>query len=474
MFKLKINYWFRKSFAIFVALSVALSMILAGGFGASAEGEGVLEAEIQYGLWYLDSLPLPSEDFGLKKPSEEEIESITKSCYFDKDGEYHEDPIDSKKVYNDIKIKVDELTAGKETCLEKAKVIYEWIFENVTYDYKGQGENGSRDAIAVFHSKRAICFGYANLASLMMRIANIPCFTATSSTGLHSWNIVYLNDKENNRQGYTIFDSCWASTDLYPENSQDPMKLDDGICGCGDFGKISQINFPALNAALSLENANREFMKVCNHQIGDVRLGCLNDINDSGYYLGKNGISIELHWCVFKDDSLYNTKYLTLTGWKKYDNNITISDDLLPVELPVYLPEYAISDAKKIVISGDVKVIFPASSDISDREKLIKMKEKFDFKDSNIYEFQGDKLVDKSDENRVVFDFNEYEDLSLVAKELELANKQSCQIFEKLGKCENKSSEQYIKLKNEDNELEKKRSDLKNKYKELLKKHDLV
>ena len=203
MFKLKINYWVRKSFSIFVALSVALSMILAAGFGASAlrelATEAEVEAEIQYGLWYLDKLP--SGDFGLTKPSEEEINSITESRYFDKDGKYHEDPIDSKKVYNDIKIKVDKLTAGKKTCLEKAKAIYEWIFKNVMYDAEGQGESGSRDAIAVFHSKRAICFGYANLASLMMRLAGVPCLTAKSHNGFHSWNVVYLNDEENNRQG---------------------------------------------------------------------------------------------------------------------------------------------------------------------------------------------------------------------------------------------------------------------------------
>ena len=271
MIKLKINCLFKKIFSVFIALSVAASMILSSGFGVFALDEDMVEAEIQYGLWYISQLPEPSSEFGKNKPSEDEIKYITKSRYFDKEGGCHNDSIDSKKVYDDIKIKVDELTEGKETCLEKARAIYEWIFKNVTYDEKGQFQGGNRDAIGVFHSKRAICFGYANLASLMMRLADIPCLTATSHDGLHSWNVIYLNDEENNRQGYTIFDSCWASCDLHNDVSQDPLKPEAAVCGDDDLKKfeyISTLNFPALDEALSFEDANRKIMAWPHHKMG--------------------------------------------------------------------------------------------------------------------------------------------------------------------------------------------------------------
>ncbi len=261
MIKFKINCLFEKIFSVFIALSVAASMILASGFGIFALDEDMVEAEIQYGLWYLSQLPDPSSEFGENKPTEDEIKYITKSCYFDKKGNRHDDSIDSKKVYDDIKIKVDELTESKKTCLEKAKAIYEWIFENVTYDAKGQFQGGNRDAIGVFHSKRAVCFGYANLASLMMRFAGVPCLTAASHNGRHSWNVVYLNDEENNRQGYTIFDSCWASCDFNNDISQDQLKPEAAVYGDDDLEKfeyISTLNFPALDETLPLEDANRK------------------------------------------------------------------------------------------------------------------------------------------------------------------------------------------------------------------------
>ena len=556
MIKLKINCLFEKIFSVFITLSVVVSVILAGGFGVFALDEDMVEAEIQYGLWYISQLPEPSSEFGKNKPSEDEIKSITKSRYFDEEGNCHDDSIDSKKVYDDIKVKVDELILGKKTCLDKAKAIYEWIFKNVTYDEKGQFQGGNRDAIGVFHSKRAICFGYANLTSLMMRFADIPCLTATSHDGLHSWNVVYLNDEKNNRQGYTIFDSCWASCDLYNSVSQDPLKPKTAVCGDDDLKKaeyISTLNFPALDETLSFEAANREIMAWPHHKMGAVRLGVMADVEDFDYVVKKNGVEIMMHnrakWPTFEeeqkmtDDELEKMKeeeepYLTLNGWKEYDNNIIISDDILPVKLPVLLRHYDIFDAKKVVVSGSARVIFPDASDtwpqpvgknfvglfpcwrdLPVREKLVEMKGKFDFSGSEVYEFSGEKLVEKADHSKIIFDFTKYDDLSDVEKDWENANEDLLQIHEKLGQYLEKSGkiknlkdileerEQsgegtyhiFLKLhkspklldkietneKNQDNKyinvlqdkyhtLEKKIDGLKNKYNELLIKHELI
>lgn len=560
MIKLKINCLFKKIFSVFIALSVAASMILSSGFSAFAllelATEAEVEAEIQYGLWYLSNLPDPSSEFGENELSEDKIESITKSRYFDKEGNCHEDPIDSKKVYDDIKIKVDELTEGKETCLEKAKAIYEWIFENVTYDGEGYSQKGNRDAIGVFHSKRAVCFGYANLASLMMRLAGVPCLTAASHNGLHSWNVVYLNDEENNRQGYTIFDSCWASCDFHNDVSQDQLKPEAVVYGDDDLEKfeyISKKNFPALDETLSLEDANRKIMAWPHHKMGTVRLGVMNDVYDFDYVVKKDGVEIVMHndrkWLSDEEKQKMTDEefakmldeerpFLTLNGWKEYDNDIVVSDDFLPAKLPAKLSCDDIFDAKKIVVSGSAKVIFPDASDtcfqivedkftglfpcdrnFSVREKLVQMREQIDFSGSELYEFIGEKLVEKADHGKVIFDFTKYDDLSNVGKEWEEANENLLQIYEKLGqeleKSEkikdlkdifqegeesgegayhifeelNKSSELLNKIetneKDEDNKyinflqgeyhkMEEKIAELKNKYNELLRKHALI
>ena len=550
MIKSKINGLFKKIFSVFIALLVAVSMLLASGFGVSALVEKMVESEIKYGLWYISQLPAPSSDFGENLPSEDEIKSITKSCWFDEAGNRHDDLIDSNKVYDNIKNKVDELTEGKKTCLEKAKAIYEWIFKNVTYDEKGQFQGGNRDVIGVFHSQRAICFGYANLASLMMRFAGVPCLTATSHDGLHSWNVLYLNDEKNNRQGYTIFDSCWASCDLHNNVSQDPLKPEAAACGSDDLKKfeyISTLNFPALDQTLSLEDANRKIMAWPHHKMGAVRLGVMADVEDFDYVVKKNGVGIMMHnrakWPTHEeeqkmtDEELEKVReeespYLTLNGWKEYDNNIVVSDDVLPVNLPVLLSYYEIFDAKKIVVSGSAKLIFPDASDtwfqpvekkfaglspcfrdLPVREKLVQMREKFDFSGSEIYEFSGEKLVEKADHGKVAFDFTEYNDLSDVEKDWEQANEDLLKIYEKLGRELEKSGkvkdskdileqgtyhifEEHHKspkelgkietnVKSQDNkyinvlqdkyhEIEKKIDGLKNKYNELLRKHELI
>ena len=555
MIKSKINYLFRKSFAAFMALSIALSMIWASGFGASAllelATEAEVEAEIQYGLWYLSQLPEPSSDFGENEPSEDEIKSVKKSRYFDKDGNRHEDSIDSKKVYDDIKNKVNELTEDKKTCLEKAKAIYEWIFENVTYDEKGHTGGGNRDAIGVFHSKRAVCFGYSNLASLMMRLAGIPCLSAASHNGLHSWNVVYLNDEENNRQGYTIFDSCWASSDLNHDVSKDPLKIRPAACDDDDsnkFEKISMLNFPALDRALSLEDANRKIMAWPHHKMGAVRCGVMNNVEDFDYVMEKNGVGIMMHnntnqLTMEEEQQMTDEEfakmvneerpYLTLNGWKEYNGDIVISDDILPVNLLVSLNFYDICNSKKVVVSGSVRVIFPDADNTCSqitggkfeglypcyrefpvREKLLQMREKFNFSGSEIYEFSGEKLVEKVDHNKVIFDFTNYEDLSGVAKDWENANEELLKIYKKLGQALeksgevktlkdiveegeesgegayyvfeefNKSPKEFDKietnekysdiLKDKYDKITQKINDLKNKYNELLKKHDLI
>ncbi len=230
--------------------------------------------------------------------------------------------------------------------------------------------------------------------------------------------------------------------------------------------------------------------------------------------------------------------FLTLNGWKEYDNDIVVSDDILPVKLPAKLNCGDIFDAKKIVVSGSAKVIFPDASDtcfrivenkfiglfpcfrnLPVREKLIQMREQIDFSGSELYEFSGEKLVEKADHGRVIFDFTKYDDLSDVGNDWNKANEDLLQIYEELGQELEKSGkikdlkdifpegeesgegayhifeelhkspELLNKIetnkKNEDNKyinflqdeyhkMEKKIDDLKNKYNELLRKYELI
>ncbi|MFC4599142.1 transglutaminase-like domain-containing protein [Cohnella hongkongensis] len=98
--------------------------------------------------------------------------------------------------------KAKELTRNATTDEEKAKAVYEYIVQNVSYD-KELARKVTADYLPdideTLASGQAICYGYATLYAAMLRSAGIPTKlamgTSTHVAEYHAWNEVYLNGK---------------------------------------------------------------------------------------------------------------------------------------------------------------------------------------------------------------------------------------------------------------------------------------
>ncbi|MCY6957814.1 transglutaminase-like domain-containing protein [Clostridium brassicae] len=100
-----------------------------------------------------------------------------------------------------------ELVKNKKTSKEKAKIIYNWIGQNIEYDYDKVDKILDNDftiksgAINTFNTKKGICFDYSCLYSAMCKANNIKVRIVTgegfngSNWVSHAWNEVYISEE---------------------------------------------------------------------------------------------------------------------------------------------------------------------------------------------------------------------------------------------------------------------------------------
>ena len=125
------------------------------------------------------------------------------------------------------------LTAECVTDREKARVLHDWVAENVYYDMDAyaSGNYENLDAVNVLHLKKGVCEGYANLYAALLRSIGIPCrkqgglalgistarvwdeTSLAQTTPNHAWNEVYIDGR------WLLVDTTWDSTNIY-QNGQ--------------------------------------------------------------------------------------------------------------------------------------------------------------------------------------------------------------------------------------------------------------
>lgn len=128
--------------------------------------------------------------------------------------------------YNSEAIKKSyELCAGCTTDIDKLKVLYSYMTDNIKYDnYKAQTVKSGYipDPDAILASKKGICFDYASLLCVMLRAQRIPSQLVIGSAGSnapnHAWNEVYLQNIgwitisiENTKQGWKLMDATFGA-----------------------------------------------------------------------------------------------------------------------------------------------------------------------------------------------------------------------------------------------------------------------
>ena len=124
-------------------------------------------------------------------------------------------------IQNYIKQNID---IENDTVYEKAKNIYDYITENVRYDYTNLNDNNytlKYTAYAAMENKTAVCQGYAALFYKMAKDSGInDVRMITSST--HAWNIIrigilYYNLDSTFDEGNTVYNYFLKGSDNFQE-----------------------------------------------------------------------------------------------------------------------------------------------------------------------------------------------------------------------------------------------------------------
>jgi len=113
---------------------------------------------------------------------------------------------DPEKFLPDV---VTRITSGLTDPFQRAKVINDWICDNIVYDVETyfNRTNRRQDYVSVLKNKLGVCSGYANLFNQMCRLASIESISIsgfskrTGHNGFispspdHDWNAVKINNK---------------------------------------------------------------------------------------------------------------------------------------------------------------------------------------------------------------------------------------------------------------------------------------
>ena len=116
----------------------------------------------------------------------------------------------------DVKIKevLDELDVYDATDYEKSNAVYDYLCQNITYDYANLDDETyllKFSAYAGLINGTCVCNGYAVLYYRMMLELGVDAryITGYGNGGLHAWNIVRLDGL------YYNLDSTWDAGDTY-------------------------------------------------------------------------------------------------------------------------------------------------------------------------------------------------------------------------------------------------------------------
>lgn len=118
------------------------------------------------------------------------------------------------------------LCAGAGTDVEKLKAVYNFLINNIQYDYAKAATVKSGylpDVDAVLAARKGICFDYSALMAAMLRAEDVPTKLVIGSADAvaqtHSWNEVYLKGRgwitvkiQNTAAGWKLMDATFGAS----------------------------------------------------------------------------------------------------------------------------------------------------------------------------------------------------------------------------------------------------------------------
>lgn len=138
-----------------------------------------------------------------------------------------DDPETAKDILSEIKDLSDQICAGITDDYQKARVLCEWVSQNIYYDKDAAAGGVTEEEITlefVLKNHRSVCFGWSNLYAALCQAQGITCYNASGSvvTGSrcfpqteisdersHSWNLVKIGDR------LIWVDTVWNSSNTY-------------------------------------------------------------------------------------------------------------------------------------------------------------------------------------------------------------------------------------------------------------------
>ena len=121
------------------------------------------------------------------------------------------------------------LASGKSCDLEVIAAVYEYVIQNITYDYD-KASNVASDYVpevdAILEAKKGICFDYAALMASMLRSQKIPTRLEMgyAKDAYHAWISCFVKDKgwingmiKFDGTGWTLMDPTFAANSTSKE-----------------------------------------------------------------------------------------------------------------------------------------------------------------------------------------------------------------------------------------------------------------
>lgn len=120
--------------------------------------------------------------------------------------------IPSKHIESDEELIIKtarEITGGYGSDMEKAKAIYDWVIDNMEYDYdkfykhsQGKYDNqyGAANAIS---TGQGVCYDYSALMAALARASGIQAKVVEGGLnkgrlkGFHAWNEIFISEKDS-------------------------------------------------------------------------------------------------------------------------------------------------------------------------------------------------------------------------------------------------------------------------------------
>ncbi|HML38565.1 MAG TPA: transglutaminase-like domain-containing protein [Bacillota bacterium] len=139
--------------------------------------------------------------------------------------------VDSKAV-----AKAVELTKGVDDLQQKAKILWDYMVKNNSYDYQKLAavSTGYIPVIdQTLADKKGICYDFSSLYAAMLRSEGTPAklikgYAPKNASGYHAWNEVY----DKNKGQWVIIDTTY-DLQVFPKNPNVPMEKDSK-----DFNKV--------------------------------------------------------------------------------------------------------------------------------------------------------------------------------------------------------------------------------------------